>query len=406
MTALASPPEQAERPTNTAVLGDGTSIALRVGRRWRASRLVLLVLLSGFIAALVVAGLTPEQSSTRFAADNSAADGGMALAQVLGDQGVEIRATSSISEAIQLAGPGITLLIANDYGMTPDLAASLVGTGADIVLVAPGPDLLGAASGDVKHARRSPDTSPVVASCEDPDAQAAEQVSTDGARFTTVGEAPGVAVCFPDASGAGHYAVFPLASDPAVTVRALDSASGLINSAILTAGNAALGLRMLGHQDTLIWLIPDRPVAVAESDEPQSLLPPWAGPVGFQLLLVVIVAALWRGRRLGPLATEDLPVVVLSSETVRGRGRLYRRARAFGHAGAALRAGAADRIAARLGLPRSASPQALVDATARASGRPPGQVSALLYGPPPIGDVELTRLATDLDTLESEVHHL
>ncbi|MNW56635.1 hypothetical protein D3C74_343630 [compost metagenome] len=134
-------------------------------------------------------------------------------------------------------------------------------------------------------------------------------------------------------------------------------------------------------------------------------LPPWVTVVLVQLLVVAFFAALWRGRRLGRLVTEDLPVVVRASETTRGRGRLYRRSRSRGHAAAGLRAHSADRMASRLGLPRSAAAPALIDAIVRATHRPAEQVAHLLYGPPPADDAALLELARHLDQLESEVFH-
>lgn len=389
----------------TPVRGDGSTVASRARRRWRSSRTVVAGLAAALLAGAVLVTLTPTASTVRFAADNPSPDGGMALAQVLGDQGVTVRPTTSVADAIGLAGPGTTLLVADDYGMPEDVARSLVGTGAQIVLVAPGPDLLATATDQVTHASRSPDlATPRPARCDDPDAVAAGEVTTAGGMFRLSEGAQDAQVCFSDPSGAGHYAVTTLDGDPGVTVRVLDDATGLTNAQVTTAGNAALGLRVLGHEETLVWLVPDRPTTVEEAGGVTAMLPPWAVPLAAQLLLVVVVLGLWQGRRLGPLATEDLPVVVRSSETTLGRGRLYRRSRAYGHAGASLRAGAADRVARRLGLPRSSSPEALVDAVCRATSRPPAQVLDLLYGLPPTGDVELTRLATDLDELESEVH--
>ncbi len=137
---------------------------------------------------------------------------------------------------------------------------------------------------------------------------------------------------------------------------------------------------------------------------PTDLLPPWATVLGFQALIVALTAALWRGRRLGPVLAERLPVVVPAAETVRGRGRLYRRSRSYGHAAAALRAGTATRLATRLGLPRSADAPATIDAVARATGTPADEVARLLYGPPPADDAGLALLADELDILESEVH--
>lgn len=367
--------------------------------------MVVAGLAAALLAGAVLVTLTPTASTVRFAADNPSPDGGMALAQVLGDQGVTVHPTTSVAEAIGLAGPGTTLLVADDYGMPDDVARSLTATGAQIVLVAPGPDLLAAATDEVSHASRSPDlATPWPARCDDPDAVAAGEVTTAGGKLRLTETAQDAQVCFSDSSGSGHYAVAPLDGDPDVTVRVLDDATGLTNARVTTAGNAAIGLRMLGHEETVVWLVPERPTTAEEPGGISAMLPPWAVPLSVQLLLVVLVLALWQGRRLGPLATEDLPVVVRSSETTLGRGRLYRRSRAYGHAGASLRAGAADRVARRLGLPRSSSPEALVDAVCRATSRPSAQVLGLLYGPPPTGDVELTRLATDLDELESEVH--
>ncbi|MBI9114814.1 DUF4350 domain-containing protein, partial [Sanguibacter suaedae] len=285
--------------------------------------------------------------------------------------------------------------------MDADVARSLADTGADLVLVGPGVELLATVTPQLQHAGRSPGTAPRTAACTDPDALAAGSLTSPGTSFRLTDDATDATLCFVDDSGAGHLAVL---EEDGRDVRVLDDATALTNDAVTTDGHAALGLRLLGQHPDLVWLVPERPTTVEEDPGIAGLLPPWAGPLALQLGLVVLVAALWRGRRLGRLASEDLPVTVRASETTVGRGRLYRQARAHAHAGAALRAGAAHRMAQRLGLPRTTGPDALVATVARAADRPAADVGALLYGPPPAGDVELTRLATDLDHLESEVH--
>ena len=76
----------------------------------------------------------------------------------------------------------------------------------------------------------------------------------------------------------------------------------------------------------------------------------------------MLLLALWRARRLGPVVAEPLPVVVRAAETVEGRARLYRRGGARGQAarGAARRRPVAGSGRA-LGLPRRADPPAVVD---------------------------------------------
>jgi len=128
-----------------------------------------------------------------------------------------------------------------------------------------------------------------------------------------------------------------------------------------------------------------------------------------QLVIAVGVIAIWRGRRMGRLVVEALPVVVRQAETVAGRARLYRRARSFDTAAEALRSGTRDRLARRLGFSAGVSHDALVDAiTARlhdaGSGRrDAGRVNALLYGPTPADDHALVELAQQLTALEQEV---
>jgi hypothetical protein len=95
--------------------------------------------------------------------------------------------------------------------------------------------------------------------------------------------------------------------------------------------------------------------------------------------------------------------VVRAAETVEGRARLYRRARAADHAAGILRQAAADRLRHRLGLPRDAGPGEVVAAVARHTGRQEPPTHLLLYGPPPAGEAELVRLADELDALEKEV---
>ena len=90
-----------------------------------------------------------------------------------------------------------------------------------------------------------------------------------------------------------------------------------------------------------------------ETPRPASifdLIPENVTWIVWQLWLVVLLVALWKGRRVGPLVAEELPVVVRASETVEGRGRLYRSRRARDRAAEALRTATLQRLVPRLGL--------------------------------------------------------
>jgi hypothetical protein len=122
-----------------------------------------------------------------------------------------------------------------------------------------------------------------------------------------------------------------------------------------------------------------------------------------QAALAVLVAMLWRGRRLGRLVSEPLPVVVRAVETTEGRARLYRRSRSPERAARTLRDAELTRLRDQLGLGRAGLPDDVVRLAAARSGRHPTDVAALLLGPLPTDDPGLVRLAADLDRLDREV---
>ena len=128
--------------------------------------------------------------------------------------------------------------------------------------------------------------------------------------------------------------------------------------------------------------------------------PAWFWALLIQLALAVVLLALWRARRLGPPVTEPLPVTVRAAETVHGRGRLYRRAKARGPTADTLRAATRDRLAQLLTHTPDVS---LVDAAAAATGRDPELIEGLLDGPTPESDDDLRRLQADLDALVEAV---
>ena len=111
--------------------------------------------------------------------------------------------------------------------------------------------------------------------------------------------------------------------------------------------------------------------AVSRAPDDLSVWPPGPARPSRCSRAAVVLLALARGRRLGRLVREPLPVVVRAIETTESRGRLYRRAGDRARAAAVLRSGTADRLARRLALGRGAGPAAAgARRAARATGRP------------------------------------
>ncbi|MEH1097746.1 DUF4350 domain-containing protein [Micromonospora sp. CPCC 205561] len=134
-----------------------------------------------------------------------------------------------------------------------------------------------------------------------------------------------------------------------------------------------------------------------------SAFPPWLWALLAQLAVAALLAALWRGRRLGPPTPEPLPVTVRSAETVLGRARLYEKAGARDAAAQTLRAAALDRLLPRLHLPPTAPPAEVAAAVAARTGDDPRRAGEVLHGDQPGTDQELLDLARDLDRLTHAV---
>jgi len=123
----------------------------------------------------------------------------------------------------------------------------------------------------------------------------------------------------------------------------------------------------------------------------------------WQLCLVVLLLAFWKARRIGPLVAEQLPVVVRASETVEGRGRLYRSRRASDRAADALRTATLQRLLPRLGLAPNAEPASIIASIVTRSGQDPDLIGHTLFGPPPATETDLVNLANVLDNIERQV---
>jgi hypothetical protein len=192
--------------------------------------------------------------------------------------------------------------------------------------------------------------------------------------------------------------------DGSRTITAVGSADFMTNAGLLKEGNASLAMNLAGPQPRLIWYAPQQIEGERTSGTSiLDLIPDNVRWLVWQLAVVVALVAWWRGRRMGPLVAENLPVVVRASETVEGRGRLYRSRRARDRAADALRTAALQRMLPRLGLDPNADPSAVVAAVAERSRSRLEAVHHTLYGPSPSADTDLVHLARELDDIERQV---
>ena len=379
--------------------------ALRRAGTWIAlASLAVLVAL----ASLAIGGAA--RPGDALAPDNPAPGGTQALARVLVAQGVDVTLAGTLAEARAAVGEDddATLVLGPTSDRLDDDRLAEVGRLATrTVLLSPDFRTLRAIAPDVAAggAAESDDRA-LDARCALPAAVAAGSVPDDAPVFRLVGEdASAVVTCFPDDTGDAFALLeVPAVLAPGGTVVVLDADPVLTNDRIGEQGSAALALGVLGERPRLVWYTPSPDDAA--SDAPPTLgqlTPGWVTPAILLLGAAALAAAVWRGRRFGPLVVERLPVVVRADETAEGRARLYLRADARGHALDALRVGTVDRLATTLALGRLATVDEVAAASAAALGEDPAGIRALLLDTRPRTDRDLVDLAGCLAALERRV---
>jgi hypothetical protein len=411
------------RPTADSQAEDGSAPAApplgpgtggRLAQLGRSARLpVALVVLFAIGITLTVLLAPAPRSNSYLDPAVSSADGAKALAQVLAERGFEVVSAYSTAAALaavsfaspagqpSTAKPAVTLLVTSPDLLTAAQRRQLAQARADLVLVAPGAAALRQLAPAVRvasrHAQFHPATAPA---CDLAAARLAGPASAGG--LTYQGPAPAVG-CY---RVQGNPSVIRYAAAGA-TITIIGFAPILSNGLLGTEGNAALALNVLNGHPTIVWLTPQPVVAVPAPPVPgrpaPPLIPAAAWLVVAQLLVALLVTIGWRARRFGPLITEPLPVVVRASETVEGHARLYQARRSRDRAGAALREAMLARTKPALGLPPDAPPPAVIGALAARTPMTSAEVERISYGPPPASDLELVRLANDLDELERQV---
>ncbi|MFJ7269879.1 DUF4350 domain-containing protein [Streptomyces sp. NPDC099050] len=386
---------------------------------WTRSRGFLLALAVLLAAGLALAALNSGARHGYLDPRSADPSGSRAVAELLADRGTTTRVVTTAAEAADAAGPDTTLLVTDPdrLGETQLRAvrSAIDLSGGRTVLLAPSSLSLPALAPGTRTPgdRAAPETNldPGGSSCTLPAAITAGRAATGGGHgYATT--TPGATGCYP---GAGHPTLLVLPTGiPGGDTVLLGSENVFLNKNLAKEGNASLALQLLGSRPHLVWYLPsladsdpDNAEGAGEEQNFLDLIPAGWSWALLQLFLAAAVAALWRARRLGPLVTERLPVLVRASEATEGRARLYRKAGARDRAATVLRASARERLAALVGVPasRAHEPASLLPAVAArlTAGRPPHDPDTLLFGTTPTTDAALIALADHLDALEREV---
>lgn len=317
-------------------------------------------------------------------------DGSRALARILEDQGIEVVVTRTREDAAAAADGPATLVLTGTAVLSDEALREVVATADDVVLIDPRSRdlrlLFDAEPAGVASGALSP-------GCAAAEARRAGALEV-GALFTP---SAGTDACYRDGDAAGLLS----RGDGGRRLVAVDGSALFTNEALAQDGNAALGIGLLGHRPRVVWYLPSPADSdIAAPPTLGELTPPWVTPAMVLLAGAAAVAAVWRGRRFGPLVPENLPVTVRAGETTQGRARLYAAAGEPTHAIDELRIATLRRAARVLGLGESTPAAAVSDAVAGALGADRTAVRGILLDRPARDDRELVELADRLRELD------
>lgn len=376
----------------------------RAQRGWRAWRVPLAIIAFVLAAGVVIALLQPRTAVPGYLSpDSTAPDGTHALADILGARGHSVMLVTTVPAAAAAARRGTTLVITSPFLLTARQQRRLARTQASLILVEPDPDALAVLAPPVRQDGGGP-VGTLLPTCTLPAAMLAGPADLGGAGLQVRPGTPAAQCYISD----GRATLIRYRSGGRF-ITVLSSGELLTNGSLARQGNAALAINLLSTGSRVIWLVPLVGLGPAGSSGQQpltSLVPLTTYLVAIQLVLALVLAALWRGRRLGPLIVERLPVIVRAAETVEGHARLYQSHRARGRVAAELRAALLRRASPAIGLPAGAPPAEVTAALAARSALAEARVADLVYGAAPRSDADLITLAADLDALDREVRTL
>lgn len=351
----------------------GTRRGTRARRAWGWVAVIAAIVVIGSLLAVFERNWSAPD---RFGIESPRYDGARAIVTLLSEEGIAVDAADRVDDVRDQIGSDTTLVITDTSILDVDILRELASTASRTVILDAdfaSADALFPGIGYGGHGSAA-----VAPDCAIPAAVNAGAIRP-GTLFSI--DAPGVVGCYPAQDG---FALLQADVDADSTVTLLDGEAVIVNDALAEEGHAALALALLGQSDELLWYTPSRSDAEAADSTPVigDFVPTWVTPLIVLGAFAAGAAAVWRGRRFGPLVAETLPVTVRAGETLEGRARLYRAGGDPTHAMAALLRGASARMAGRLGLPPDADAEQLARAIAGVLNRDPRDVYAALTATP------------------------
>ena len=368
-------------------------------QRWRSARWVLLALVVIVGVATLSTYLTAPRPGGPMDPESTSPEGARALVTILREHGVDVIAAGDIAAVERAARPDTLILVAQTfYLFDDDLLRRLAALPGDRLLVEPVSRTREALAPQIRldGATTFGDTKP---DCDMREATRAGEVQFGlSDAYEAAGDVP-VTRCYGGAlvryaDDGREVTVVSTAEfhDQLRPAQGRQRRAGDEPRGIASAGDLVRPSAQRRRWRIRRWSNAFRPhPGPGEVDRPAAV--PWS-------------LRCWRcGRADGSARWSPSSCLWWSraSETVEGRGRLYRSRRARDRAAEALRTATLQRMMPRLGLGHDAEPPAVAQAVAERCGLYPQAVAHTLFGPPPANDPDLVNLAHELDNIERQV---
>lgn len=379
-------PAPSNTPTATAIL--------RRSSLWLITAAAVLLFAIAYAVVQSIANSVTETEPLD--AGSTGPRGAKALLAVLRDEGVAVNDTDSLAR-VKAAGPKSTLLVRPEAPTGLDYRKLARETTAErVVLISPNQDLLEAFAGKRIQAYTGVEGSTVIAdTCDIAGLRLVKHIQglTTGYRTTDDSSAT---ECFRAGKGTERSATVARVSTGNREIIVIGGTGPFQNSTIAKSDNAAFALGILGRDNTLEWYSPSAGDLLEHRD---PVIPAWIPPAWVLGMAALAAAAIWRGRRLGPLVIERMPVTVPANETVEGRGRLYEASGARQHALDAVRERCIRLVARRSGLGSHPAPEAIVQSVHAATGMSIADAARALYESVPTTDRDFTHTVRQVQSI-------
>lgn len=189
-----------------------------------------------------------------------------------------------------------------------------------------------------------------------------------------------------DETPGGAYVELPRRGDGRPETVLVGSPDVFTNVGVTSLEQSGVATAALVHGERIVWFLalpaPGEDGATSGGGDGgrggDTPVPPAFGPSVVLLFAAAATACLWRGRRLGRLVTEPLPVVVHALETTRARAALYQRSGDATGALAVLREAALADLRRSVRLPPTADARLVAHTVAPLVGEDERAIEALL----------------------------